>query len=353
MQAYDIIMLVVVAAATLFGFIKGFAWQIASLASIVVSYFVAYRFRDDVAQRIQAEAPWNMFLAMLLLYAGSSFAIWFVFRMVSGSIDRVRLRDFDRQMGAAFGLAKGSLYCLLITMFAMTLLGARQQQAIVESRSGRYISSMLTAAQGVVLPSEIESIVRPHLERVREKLNGQNNVSNIAQQDPRSENNSNGNLFGGQGGQTGVQPSPGNFNPSPFPQASTGSSSNPLGNLSPEALGTIAQTARDVLNNWQPSNQNADNIFGNNSGRGGSTGNAPLPTNSNFPNTNPTNNSTFGTPNYQSNSSPLQPAGNQNWPVNTNQFGEPPRMPMQNNSGNPFNNNYNNNASQYEPVLPY
>src|SRR5688500_18116563 len=35
METYDIIMLAVAACATFFGFIKGFAWQLASLASLV------------------------------------------------------------------------------------------------------------------------------------------------------------------------------------------------------------------------------------------------------------------------------------------------------------------------------
>ena len=44
MQPYDIVMIVVLAGATLFGFWKGMAWQIASLASLVLSTFVAWHF---------------------------------------------------------------------------------------------------------------------------------------------------------------------------------------------------------------------------------------------------------------------------------------------------------------------
>ncbi|MDZ4849342.1 MAG: CvpA family protein [Pirellulaceae bacterium] len=170
MQIYDIIMLVVLGIATFMGAIKGLAWQVASLASIVVSYFVAYTFRNDVAKMIHAQEPWNGFLAMLLLYAGSSFIIWLVFRLLSNAIDQMRMRDFDRQLGALVGLGKGVLYCLLITMFAVTLLGPRQQQAIVDSRSGSYISQILAATNGIVWPKEVEQIVRPYLERVERRL---------------------------------------------------------------------------------------------------------------------------------------------------------------------------------------
>ena len=44
MQPYDIVMLIVLALAIVWGAWKGLAWQIASLASIVLSYMVALNF---------------------------------------------------------------------------------------------------------------------------------------------------------------------------------------------------------------------------------------------------------------------------------------------------------------------
>jgi membrane protein required for colicin V production len=169
MQAYDLIMLIVLATTTIFGAIKGFAWQLASLASIVVSYFVAYSCRNDVAKMINAQPPWNLFLAMLLLYFGSSLIIWMLFRLVSTSIDKIRLKEFDRHLGAGFGLLKGMALCLIITMFAMTLLGASQQQRIANSKSGLYMSRILANADGI-LPVEIKQIVGPYINDVGQRL---------------------------------------------------------------------------------------------------------------------------------------------------------------------------------------
>jgi membrane protein required for colicin V production len=171
-------MLIVIGMATIFGAIKGFAWQVASLASILVSYAVSYRFRFEVAEMIQAKPPWNQFLAMLILYVGTSFVIWVGFRLLSGMIDRVRLKEFDRHLGAAFGLAKGLIFCLLITMFAMSLLGPNQQAAICQSRSGYYIASALDRGAGI-LPKEIHDVVGPYLANLDDKLkNGQQGASN-------------------------------------------------------------------------------------------------------------------------------------------------------------------------------
>ncbi|MCA9134410.1 MAG: CvpA family protein, partial [Planctomycetales bacterium] len=184
MQAYDLIMLIVLGMATIFGAIKGFAWQVASLASIVVSYVVAYRFRFQVAEMIQAQPPWNQFLAMLILYVGSSFLIWVGFRLLSTAIDRVRLKEFDRHLGAAFGLAKGLVYCLLITMFATSLLGPNQQAAICNSRSGYYIATALDHGMGI-LPKEIHEVVGPYLARLDEKLKHDHVGEEFAEGDER------------------------------------------------------------------------------------------------------------------------------------------------------------------------
>lgn len=259
MQTYDIIMLVVMGIATFLGAIKGFAWQIASIASIVVSYFVAYNFRGDVAKVIHAQEPWNGFLAMLLLYAGSSFVIWVIFRLISNTIDQVRLRDFDRHMGALLGAGKGVLFCILITMFAVSLLGPRQQQSIINSRSGGYIAQVLSAANGIVLPKEIEPIVRPYLNGIEQKFDQRGNGQPVG---PSTNDSFLGSLIGTQ-----------NNTPSSGSVFGNGSSGNPGNNPFGSALGinpnsTLPNpsTVGSWLNQFSPPNQNpvSNNLDSNN-----------------------------------------------------------------------------------------
>jgi membrane protein required for colicin V production len=170
MQTYDLFMLVVLGAATLFGFWKGMAWQIASLGSLVVSYFAALRFSAELAPVFGDHAPWNRFVAMLVIYVASSFVIWTLFRLVSGAIDKVRLESFDKQLGAMFGFAKGVLLCVAITFFAVTLLPPAQGEAIVSSQSGRYIVALLDKSHSV-FPPELHEVVDPYLHKIEQRLN--------------------------------------------------------------------------------------------------------------------------------------------------------------------------------------
>lgn len=165
MQAYDILMLIVLGGAVMIGFRKGLVWQIASVAAIGVSYLVAVQFREVLAGYIDADPPWNMFLAMLILYVGTSFVIWLLFQFVRGFIDRAKLREFDRQLGAIFGLAKGVLLCVIITLFAVTLLGDDHRQQIIESKSGLYIARLLDRADAV-MPEELHEFLHPYLHRL-------------------------------------------------------------------------------------------------------------------------------------------------------------------------------------------
>ncbi len=172
MQPYDLVMLAVIVVATVFGAWKGMAWQIASLASLVVSYFVALRFSERLAPYISAEVPWNRFLAMLLLYLATSMGIWMMFRYVSGAMERVKLREFDRQIGGLFGAAKGVLLCVAITFFAVTL-STDAREMILHSRSGYYIAVLIHEATPI-MPREVQALLGPYLDRLNKELDPRN-----------------------------------------------------------------------------------------------------------------------------------------------------------------------------------
>ncbi len=168
MQTYDFIMLLVLAGATMFGFVKGLAWQVAYIASLVVSYFVALNFSAQLAPKFGQVEPWNRFIAMLVIYIGCSLVIWILFRGVSGFIDRVKLKEFDRQMGALVGFGRGVLWCVAITFFAVTLVESQRNQ-ILSSRSGHYIAQLLDKTDAVV-PKEIHDVIGPYLDRARSEI---------------------------------------------------------------------------------------------------------------------------------------------------------------------------------------
>ncbi len=105
---------------------------------------------------------------MLVLYVVTAAAIWIVFHLVSGIIDRVQLKEFDRQLGAIFGLAKGVLYCVVITFFAVTL-SEPARQMVLQSRSGDLIARGIRNANPI-LPEDVRTYLGKYIDEFDAKL---------------------------------------------------------------------------------------------------------------------------------------------------------------------------------------
>jgi len=162
-EGYDLVMIGILAVTALLGYFKGMVWQLAWIAGIVASSFVALRFAPQFAHLFGQQAPWNRFLAMLALYVGTSLAVWILFRLVSGFINAIHLSAFDHQLGLLLGLAKGALLCIVVTFFAVTLAPDYRHQ-IVASRSGRFVAELIVRADSY-LPREIHDTVEPFVDQ--------------------------------------------------------------------------------------------------------------------------------------------------------------------------------------------
>ena len=101
---------------------------------------------------------------MAVLYVITAGAIWILFRLVSNIIDRVKLKEFDRQLGATFGLAKGVLYCVVITFFAVTL-SESSRQVVLASRSGDLIARGIRNANPI-LPEDVRKYLGEYIDEL-------------------------------------------------------------------------------------------------------------------------------------------------------------------------------------------
>jgi len=168
LEGYDLVMLGILAAAALLGYFKGMVWQLAWIAGIVASSYVAFRFGAVLAPYFGTQAPWNRFAAMLAAYAGTSICVWLVFRVISKAINAVHLSAFDHQLGLLLGLAKGALLCVVVTFFSVTLAPNYRHQ-IVASRSGRLVAELIVRAD-TYLPKEVHETIDPFVKQFEEQF---------------------------------------------------------------------------------------------------------------------------------------------------------------------------------------
>lgn len=167
-EGYDLVMIGILAVASVIGYFKGMVWQLAWIAGIFASSFVAFRYGTPLASFFGQQAPWNRLAAMLALYAATSIAVWLIFRVISGAINAVHLSAFDHQMGLLLGMAKGVLLCVVVTFFAVTLAPAYREQ-IVASQSGRLVAELIVRAD-VYLPKDVHETVDPFVKQFESEL---------------------------------------------------------------------------------------------------------------------------------------------------------------------------------------
>lgn len=171
MSLYDIAMIVIFLGAIWFGFWKGLAWQVASVAAIFLSYFVAVTFPDSITPYISAEAPFNRFAAMLILFIGTSLIVWTIFASVSKSLKKLELKGFDRQAGALLGAFKGAILCMVVTMFSVSLLGEKARDSIHQSKTGYYVVRGIDQLSGFA-PNELAQFIHPYVVNFQENIVG-------------------------------------------------------------------------------------------------------------------------------------------------------------------------------------
>lgn len=101
----------------------------------------------------------------------TSLGIWLALRLVSRAIERVRLKAFDRQIGALVGAANGLMLCLAITFFTVTM-SEQGRESVRASRAGFYSACLLRRVD-TLLPQVLHAAIDPFLHEFERQLVGQ------------------------------------------------------------------------------------------------------------------------------------------------------------------------------------
>jgi membrane protein required for colicin V production len=229
MQIYDTIMLLVIAATAFLGWRKGMVSQVASIVSLIASFVVAINFYEQAALHVKAAEPWNRVAAFVGLYLATSLVVWIFFKSILSSVERMKLSDFDHQMGGLLGVAKGVALVCVITLVAVNLLTPNTQTAIVQSKSGSVVSRLVHTL-GPFMPQRMQPFLAQYVQRLDEALGnpggpfgtptdgGYPTTSPYADQGPYGTPNPYGSPYGtNSGGTVGQSPNQGSYLPPTSP----------------------------------------------------------------------------------------------------------------------------------------
>jgi len=161
---YDLLILAILIYSLIRGAMKGMIWQLAAISAIVLCFFFSESASLLIAPHIGLKAPLNRWISMLLLYFVFSFASFAAARALREGLEKAKFQDFDRHLGALFGLAKGVIFAVVLTCFVVTIWeGSRGY--IVGTHSG-YYAAVLMDRLHPVMPEELGKVLEPYIHKL-------------------------------------------------------------------------------------------------------------------------------------------------------------------------------------------
>jgi membrane protein required for colicin V production len=135
----DILIIVVLALFLFSGIKRGFFWEIAGLAGIVVGVLLALHFSDDLTRLLQRsfDIPSSLlfaaslFLIFILSVIGFKLLAWGLTRMVK----RTPLSAFNRLAGGVFSLLKGIILLSVVLLLVLLLEPFVDLNSVVQASS--------------------------------------------------------------------------------------------------------------------------------------------------------------------------------------------------------------------------
>jgi len=159
-NVFDFFMILILVFALYRGAAKGFVYQVATIAAIILCFVFSGQLSVQLAPVISnfgAKPPLDRWLAMLVLYVGFSFLSFGVARMLHGWLEKVKLKEYDRHLGAIFGLFKGFVFCMVLIFFLVTISESARAQ-IIKSYSAQ-VAAIVMDRLHPVLPEGVSQAI--------------------------------------------------------------------------------------------------------------------------------------------------------------------------------------------------
>jgi membrane protein required for colicin V production len=150
--AVDLAFLGVLAVSLLIGAWRGLVYEVLSVLGWALSFYLAQWFAPDVATLLPLQSvsePVRYAAAFVLVFIAAVFAAGLLAVLIKKLVEAVGLRPVDRTLGAAFGLLRGVILLLAVTVVInMTAFkGAVWWQ---ESQGAEVLSAVLKGLQPVL-----------------------------------------------------------------------------------------------------------------------------------------------------------------------------------------------------------
>lgn len=167
MTVYDGVMAVIVLYTVIHGYFRGAAWQTAPIISLVLGYMIAMPMSITMAHYFGAP-PLNRLFALVTIYLLVSVTVYLMVRSFRNGIDKAKLTEIDRHLGAILGGVKGVLLTLVATC-ALLIYFPQMREVVLKSESSSVASKIISNIYPI-LPNAMHTLLDPYLKKLEEQL---------------------------------------------------------------------------------------------------------------------------------------------------------------------------------------
>jgi len=145
MAATDWILIAALAASMLLGALRGLVYEVLSVMGWIAAFLLAQWFSPDVAEKLPMQNSGEALryaAAFVLVFIASVFIAGLISALMKKIISVVGLRPVDRMMGAIFGLFRG-LILLLALSVVVHMTALQESDWWLESQGGPMLMTLL------------------------------------------------------------------------------------------------------------------------------------------------------------------------------------------------------------------
>ena len=113
-MAYDIGIGILLLLSAWRGSKKGFVWQLATIAALVLAFCFAGPLSGRIAPMTGLKPPLDRWVSLLGLYIVFSFGCFIAARGLRSGIEKVKLQDYDSHLGALFSSSDFRIACSMV-----------------------------------------------------------------------------------------------------------------------------------------------------------------------------------------------------------------------------------------------
>lgn len=159
---YDVFVLAILIVGMVRGAVRGVIWQLAGIAGIVLCLVFAETISAVGSPLVNLEPPLDQWVVMFVAYLFFSFLSFGFARLLNSAIEKAQLKEYNKHLGAIFGLVKGLVLCLVITFFLVTL-SETTRGILKDSKSARYAAIIMDRLHPV-MPQKLRGALVTYIE---------------------------------------------------------------------------------------------------------------------------------------------------------------------------------------------